>query len=885
MKTIITLIVLHSFLFLVRITQGQTSLPVVIEVTGLENIESFNSMFDELDKSKIKTGILYDKTISFSEIFKYNGIESTELITLNIWKQIYFELKNCSFEKPILSPLSKVNEYAKNLYSQNITPIAIINVNYNKINQNALENNSLYINNGKLYDNKNSSVNPYDLKKVFAATALKSKYYLGNHQFTITDDFIFTNDTTEISYFEIDFDDGEGFKSYTKNEIINIDYICDGEKTINVIAKFKNGSELGGRFEIIIKQLIFCNPPEPDNQFTITSKITDFPWHNTGSEFDINENLGKAEVSIWYAQNSNKLTKPIIIVDGIDLESFDSPDSRNWRDIYHNLCQMGTIDSLRQRCFDIIIVDWHGGADWIQKNAFCFLEVLNWVNNNKIGFNKNIVIGPSMGGIITRYALAYMEENNIKHDVSHFISFDAPHRGSNFPLGFQAMMYFFGPFQQYAMDGIKMLNSPASKQLLFYQMPEEDVILSPHPLRNQLIEELTSHGNYPHTCTKIAIANGSGIGKNQHNGIGDIMYPNSNIFEYSEYVFESKVWALPDSDLSKIFYGKAVTPITLLPYAKYLYVSNTHPYDNSPGGYYHGLVDLLPENSTFYFPYLTFMPTISTLDMDHTINDLSYPPAIQLTPFDYIIFTTESKFPEPHPAFSHPYAYNQAHMSITSTTRDFILNILADNIPHDLYIQNKIFYPNPIQETVTITALHNIVAGFNVDNSQPFGEVIVTAGNDIEFIAGERIVLKPGFKVQKGAKFQAILGTPSSSCTFFKLNNANIIQSSCERTYESDIYVTKNESMDINESFNIYNYPNPFSDQTQFHFSLNDSYYISLTIYDLFGRKIETLINNQYYNAGYYEATMTTVNLQPGIYIYILNIDNYLEKRKMIKIK
>lgn len=78
-----------------------------------------------------------------------------------------------------------------------------------------------------------------------------------------------------------------------------------------------------------------------------------------------------------------------------------------------------------------------GGADYIERNARALVALLKR-ENEKLRLNgsseKITLIGPSMGGLISRYALAYMEKNNIPHNVKLWASFDSPHLGANIPI-------------------------------------------------------------------------------------------------------------------------------------------------------------------------------------------------------------------------------------------------------------------------------------------------------------------------------------------------------------------------------------------------------------------------------------------------------------------
>jgi triacylglycerol esterase/lipase EstA (alpha/beta hydrolase family) len=82
-------------------------------------------------------------------------------------------------------------------------------------------------------------------------------------------------------------------------------------------------------------------------------------------------------------------------------------------------------------------------------NAMVCIEVINRINGwlAESGSKHEIVlVGPSMGGQITRYALAYMENPsnhntntyNGKHNCRLWVSFAAPHQGANISMGAQA---------------------------------------------------------------------------------------------------------------------------------------------------------------------------------------------------------------------------------------------------------------------------------------------------------------------------------------------------------------------------------------------------------------------------------------------------------------
>ncbi len=92
-----------------------------------------------------------------------------------------------------------------------------------------------------------------------------------------------------------------------------------------------------------------------------------------------------------------------------------------------------------------------GGADAIQRNSkVCekVIDTLNYILKGNNSQEQLVVIGPSMGGQITRYALKTMENNILDydyrgHNTRLWVSFDSPHQGAYIPLSIQYFLDFF----------------------------------------------------------------------------------------------------------------------------------------------------------------------------------------------------------------------------------------------------------------------------------------------------------------------------------------------------------------------------------------------------------------------------------------------------------
>jgi len=80
------------------------------------------------------------------------------------------------------------------------------------------------------------------------------------------------------------------------------------------------------------------------------------------------------------------------------------------------------------------------------------------------------------------------------------------------------------------------------------------------------------------------------------------------------------------------------------------------------------------------------------------------------------------------------------------------------------------------------------------------------------------------------------------------------------------------------------NYPNPFNPSTKINFSLPKSSNVKLAIYDINGREVEVLVN-QNLQQGVYGADWHPVNLSSGIYFYTLKTNDFTNTKKMIFVK
>jgi Secretion system C-terminal sorting domain len=80
------------------------------------------------------------------------------------------------------------------------------------------------------------------------------------------------------------------------------------------------------------------------------------------------------------------------------------------------------------------------------------------------------------------------------------------------------------------------------------------------------------------------------------------------------------------------------------------------------------------------------------------------------------------------------------------------------------------------------------------------------------------------------------------------------------------------------------NFPNPFNPVTTIQFSIVNSQYTILKVYDLLGREVAVLVNEKK-APGSYEVSFDATGLASGVYIYRLTAGSFVQTRKMLVLR
>jgi hypothetical protein len=82
----------------------------------------------------------------------------------------------------------------------------------------------------------------------------------------------------------------------------------------------------------------------------------------------------------------------------------------------------------------------------------------------------------------------------------------------------------------------------------------------------------------------------------------------------------------------------------------------------------------------------------------------------------------------------------------------------------------------------------------------------------------------------------------------------------------------------------LQNFPNPFNPVTLIKYSIPENAFVNISVYNVLGEKIETLIN-QNLESGAYEISFSASEYPSGIYYYKIEAGNFISVKKMIILK
>lgn len=520
---------------------------------------SFNSrvnfLFARLEKPRIPYGLLRDYAFEFTNLENYNGtyLADSNLVDKGNFWGIYNTLITSRMTAGAVSTMPDP-QLVDSLWFRSRQPGRIslcgLFYQYARFSNDAYTSGKITSSNEQVFDVYNGGAwqNPYTTERT-QAFAPSIDYYTGlNFNLHFTDSLWLSNSKNIVDHIEVDLSNGNGYQRLTPGTDLPVSYPDSGLKVWNFKVFLTDQSVLQSHTRIKVN-IDPYNPGGDTNSIpmaSISKSKTTGPQPNLvtpigGMRYRVVSNetyngvAARGIFTIKYASGHTSLQNPLIVAEGYDPGIYTSPEDYRGkyyiRDFVEEVKNSPALSNLVNSTYDIVFIDYQNGVDDIHRNALLVKDVIRWVNSNKTTTNPNVVLGLSMGGLVARYALKKMEQNNEQTQVRLFVSHDSPQGGANIPLGYQYLEHhannlylrsgfsglytitrlFFGSLPN--INGLLLLTeAPASKQMLLNHInPYMNLDNSVH---NAWQSELTSLG-YPTQCRNVAISNGSECGSGQ----------------------------------------------------------------------------------------------------------------------------------------------------------------------------------------------------------------------------------------------------------------------------------------------------------------------------------------------------------------------------------
>ncbi|WP_158447888.1 T9SS type A sorting domain-containing protein [Aquimarina longa] len=391
--------------------------------------ELYHDYISNIDISDLKTGYVLNK--GFIDDDEINSLhqfietydEETNQVIPPIsqmdgmsWMQIYSRLKES--EVSVSSKLPSVEELNTRLENNNSSssiPILIFDVKGELLEDTDIKNSIENL----------PKENSYNEVHLFGAISYTSISYKKRINFELKSENYLSGFYKKESEVFIDFADGRGVQKYNSSQgVIPVNYTDFGEKLIRV---YRNATLNGVSMKIGSSFIITIKANNTENSTTVL-KSTISPKSSETKTGSIIKNYGGH--AHLYLGNDKVFDKPIIIVQGFDPIGTITVDEQ--RKKYSNFEK-----GLRNNNYDIVYLIFNNTNLSLQDNTNVVKDLIQQINSKKQRNFESIVIGESMGGLLSRMALKQLENESYDHRVGLYVSFDAPHQGANLPPGIQ----------------------------------------------------------------------------------------------------------------------------------------------------------------------------------------------------------------------------------------------------------------------------------------------------------------------------------------------------------------------------------------------------------------------------------------------------------------
>jgi hypothetical protein len=867
----------------------------------------------KIDTNKIKSKILIDRSLYSSLLLNVNGTSKVTAISSGEWASIYENLRRSCSDSASFPDPKKIETTGIEMKKKNSAyPLAIINVDAKRIKESAIINSEFSQEADFLKDIK-ATTNSFENIRVFAGTSIFSNIFGDDIKFILPSNFIFSNTKDLISKIEIDFGNGLGFQNVNKDEIISVHYPNTNNEFIEI--KIKQIINKGNNTFVplythftVFRKSASTFKTNSNNVNTLAQERNDiFKYYPSADDQKIEYNL------LMNPTNKNKkLRRPFIMCDGFDhgnrrnyyktdisfLASFaiakEDNDTRGMYELldgepspWSNVNEKHPhfIDSLLKYGYDIVFVNFIDGSGDILDNAKNFRGFLNDVINKNLRDSlteENTIVGPSMGGVITRIALKQMEKAGEDHFVKIWISFDSPQKGANIPISLQHNINYGSGFLLYGdffSKKLETINSPAAKQLLKHHYTESSGISHAANEHLQLLNYLDTLG-YPTLSKNFGITNG---GKQTLYSTPGIQMIKFSLPSNSTYL---KGWGQNNANGTftiAISNGKIYGEETVKSEAQL-------PLDNAPGGWHsspnsinfcliNGDKNNLNKDNINNI-WACFIPTTSA--MGYEINGNSIYSTWQN--FTTCNDNTSGKIKTPFDEI-HGMETNEEHTKISAQTSEYVIDEFQEYMTST--VRPVVRSGKPINQIIKGKVAYLVIDSIQMGNTGNGNTITLANTADINIRSGNKIKFKTGFKAVAGSKMNAKIVTLTATPYYTTAGGYKSASGVNANSYDPSPFVGKvydysekeNTPKAVEDNISLNVFPNPTERMVNIAIDGLNGNQSTLEIYDALGNTVFTQIIS---SNGTYQLDSSF--LQSGVYFIKVKSNNSEAYQRLVKL-
>ncbi len=458
------------------------------------------------------------------------------------------------------------------------------------------------------------------------------------------------------------------------------------------------------------------------------------------------------------------------------------------------------LNQLYDNGFDIVYVDFHIGQNYIEHNASCLKQALEYIHaelEENGSSEKMVVCGASMGGLVSRFAIKGLELEGKMGWVSKFISFDSPQLGANINMGMQCLLRDVPDRFEEIKNKYYKLISPAPLQMLKASIKKPFWsnlhLAGPAPERTTFLSR-PEMSTWPVSCKLIAITNGSRTGMLQNEGT---TYPGDDLMQAGNPAGLS-IRALRENSLGWVIdhdqmFLSCLPEFGIIGDPRNIWYSPIS-YDVIAGSYRNdmftikntwlnlgwmnlsGVCNFIFQPNNYAKKYC-FIPTYSAAGFKNFESNYTSASSSEYQTHD--LFRGQARIWDPFHTISHfdvVYApnQNQSHVEITDQNISWVMEEVAGK--SNLLFQKEFVFNGDYRATGNIKA-GNFVEKYgpsctvteafansvtNIAGPEPTenpvnvcGPVVVPSNGNVEFVSQYSVSLEPGFETESGAQFVA----------------------------------------------------------------------------------------------------------------------------------